>query len=57
MLAAIGLIVIASKLPNGGSRTQVGRAVSDADLENILPSGLPVYNKNGKPVRVPEKIS
>lgn len=57
MIAAIGLILIASKLPNGGAHIQPGRVVSDADLENILPSGLPVYNKNGKPVRVPEKIS
>lgn len=51
MLAAIGLIIVARKLPGGSPAAQKPVAVSKAELEHILPSGLPIYDKQGNPVR------
>lgn len=52
MLAAIGLIIIARKLPNGApARSSKPRGVSDSAMDHILPSGLPIYDKHGNPVQ------
>lgn len=53
MLAAVGLIIVARKLPGGASASQKPIAVAKADLDHILPSGLPIYDKHGNPVRLP----
>jgi CNT family concentrative nucleoside transporter len=60
MLAAIGLIIIARKLPGSvaempGATTK--RPVQNAALDHILPSGLPIYDKHGNPVRVPDALT
>jgi CNT family concentrative nucleoside transporter len=57
MIAAIGLIALSTRLPNGGAHIRPAGTVANADLDNILPSGLPVYNKKGQPVRVPDSVS
>ena len=56
MLAAIALIAVAGKLPTGGIKTATESARTSRDidqaLDNVLPSGLSIYNKKGQPVRV-----
>jgi CNT family concentrative nucleoside transporter len=64
MLAAILLIVIAKRLPAGevstlassdGQTTSCG--VSREALENMLPSGLPLYDKSGQLIHAPDSIA
>lgn len=67
MVAAILLIIIAKRLPTGetGAPTSMistgypipPKAVSKKELENILPSGLPIYNKHGQPIRATDPVS
>jgi CNT family concentrative nucleoside transporter len=53
MLAAIGLIAIAGKLPTGPTGKPSMKAHDmETALENVLPSGLSIYNKKGQPVSV-----
>ena len=62
MLAAIILILIAKRLPAGelttlASGQTTSRRVSREALENMLPSGLPLYDKSGQPIRAANPIS
>ena len=40
--------------PQAIPRKQISKKVSKAELENILPSGMPIYDKKGQPIRVPD---
>lgn len=59
MLTAIAAMILATRLPDGSAHI-VGLAplpkkkITNRDLENLLPSGLPIYHKNGKPVSIKE---
>lgn len=62
MVAAILLIIIAKRLPSGetaiiSSTVTTNRKVSSKELEHILPSGLPIYDKHGQPIRVTDPVS
>lgn len=61
MVTAILLIIVAKRLPAGEAGSpvyaQTGRKVSRSELENILPSGMPIYDKKGQPIRVTDPVS
>jgi hypothetical protein len=63
MFAAIALIILAGKLPTGATTNAMDQAVNkntpststkkqnlDKALDNVLPSGLSIYNKQGQPI-------
>lgn len=55
MLAAIGLIALSGKLPTGAPKKATALSLNvDEALENVLPSGLSIYNKKGQPMRTVE---